>query len=154
MCAVWPCASAKGGTYYIVLIFSSRAPIFMMDKSTFFPLRFCSLAVEFVTKHREAALSHITFTVPFLVSIFCTCSRQLSVTVLLQTFVDPEAEALDMFGICLSSCRDWWCVSGQSFMLHIFFVLHTRDRCPTLRQDQQAFFSFSNVFLSSIDFDE
>ena len=63
----------------------------MMDKSTFFPLRFCSLAVEFVTKHREAALSHITFTVPLLVLIFCTCSRQVSVSVLLQTFVGPEA---------------------------------------------------------------
>lgn len=139
MCTVWPCASTKGSIYFILLVFSSWAPTFMIDKSTFFPLRFCSLALEFVTKHREAALSHITFTVPFLVLIFCTCSRQVSVSVLLQTFVDPEA--LDMFGICLSSRRDWWCVSGQSLMLHILFALHTRDQCPTLRQDKQASFS-------------
>ena len=42
----------------------------------------------------------------FLVLIFCTYSRQVSVSVLLQTFIDQEAEALDMFGMCLSSCRD------------------------------------------------
>lgn len=89
--------------YFIVLIFSSWAPIFMMDKSTFFPLRFCSLAVEFVTKHREAALSHITFTVPLLVLIFCTCSRQVSVSVLLQTFVGPEA--LSLFVQRLMMCQ-------------------------------------------------
>ena len=31
--------------YFIVLILSSWAPVFMIDKSTFFPLRFCSLAM-------------------------------------------------------------------------------------------------------------
>ena len=41
-----------------------------------------------VIKQSEAALSHITLAVPFLVSTFCTCRRHVSMLELLQTFAE------------------------------------------------------------------
>lgn len=88
------------------------------------------------------------FTVPLLVLIFCSCSRQVSVSVLLQTLVDPDA--LDMFGICLSSCRDWWCVSGQSFMMHIFFAVYTRPMSDLKTRPASVFLFQQRLFVKRL----
>ena len=142
----WPRLSKSGSLYFIVSISSFCPPIFTIERFTLTPLSFSCFALALVMKQSEAALSHITLAVPFLVFTLCTWRRHVSTLESLHTLAEAEA----CWGVLSSfSWIDGWCFLVQPFTPQSLFILQVRCLWPGLRQAQHACFSLRKSLFSS-----